>query len=249
MKQRWQKKPSIPKPEWKDGYRDIVMYAVNTGKRFRFFIFKEDGTIDPEALKKIETIMADKDNGAEHKVDERLVKLLYKLILFFNATQINVISGYREPANNEESHSHHADGTAIDFMIPGVKLPAVAKTARRLGHVGVGYYPVSGFVHLDVRDSHSYFWADPSGPGKRNCTREIMKGAGYNFDKKWTPATDEPIKKIQKTKPEKIKKPLQKNIKKTKTKTNQKIKKKSTLDSPDKSDDKNPDTAQKNSKK
>jgi uncharacterized protein YcbK (DUF882 family) len=218
------------------------MYAVNTGKRFRFFIFKEDGTIDPDALKTIETLMADKDSGAEHKVDERLVKLLYKLALYFNATQINIISGYREPANKVEAHSHHADGSAIDFMIPGVKLPAVAKTARRLGHVGVGYYPVSGFIHLDVRDTHSYFWTDPSGPGKRNCTREIMKGAGYKFDKKWEPAKDEPIKKIEKEKTEKTKKSPKKINKKKKTNKKQKIKKQSTSVNPDKKDDKIPDS-------
>ena len=32
-----------------------------------------------------------------------------------------------------------------------------------LGFVGVGVYPVSGFVHLDVRE-RSYFWVDTSGP-------------------------------------------------------------------------------------
>src|SRR5262249_52889029 len=48
----------------------------------------------------------------------------------------------------------------------------VAKFARELGFVGVGLYPASGFVHIDVRD-RSYFWIDASGPGKRNRERGV----------------------------------------------------------------------------
>jgi hypothetical protein len=33
--------------------------------------------------------------------------------------------------------------------------------------VGVGYYPNSTFVHLDVRKDRSAFWIDYSGPGDR----------------------------------------------------------------------------------
>ena len=33
--------------------------------------------------------------------------------------------------------------------------------------IGVGYYPNSDFVHLDVRARVSAFWIDYSGPGER----------------------------------------------------------------------------------
>ena len=33
-------------------------------------------------------------------------------------------------------------------------------------HIGVGYYPNSNFVHVDVRDGPSAFWIDYSGPGQ-----------------------------------------------------------------------------------
>ena len=38
---------------------------------------------------------------------------------------------------------------------------------RTFQHVGVGYYPNSSFVHLDVRDGPSAFWIDYSGPGQK----------------------------------------------------------------------------------
>jgi hypothetical protein len=36
----------------------------------------------------------------------------------------------------------------------------------RFKNVGVGYYPNSSFVHLDVRRGSSAFWIDYSGPGQ-----------------------------------------------------------------------------------
>ena len=70
-----------------------------------------------------------------------------------------MISGYRSPKTNamlrEETkgvatHSYHMKGMAIDVRIPGVRLAALRDTARAAAHGGVGYYPKSDFVHIDV---------------------------------------------------------------------------------------------------
>lgn len=193
MKRNWQKVPKIKDPKWKSGYRDLTLFAVNLGERIRVFPFTETGEMDPEAVQKIELAFADKHTKATHSIDPRLIKLLYKLAIRFKAKQINIISGYREESRGRESH--HANGTAVDIMIPGVKLPALAKVTRRLGHVGVGYYPSSGFVHLDVREKSSYFWVDPSGPGKSSCVRQIMKNHARKFDRQWKATMDEPEQK------------------------------------------------------
>jgi hypothetical protein len=39
---------------------------------------------------------------------------------------------------------------------------------RSFSDIGVGYYPDSTFVHLDVRD-RSTIWVDHSGPGQTPC--------------------------------------------------------------------------------
>jgi len=191
MKANWQKPPGVKPPEWRDGYRDLTIYAVNLGIRVRFFPFLADGSIDPTGMAEFERAMADKDTGATHPSPERLLKLIYRLADHFDAKQINLISGYREPEDATESH--HADASAADFMIPGVPLAAVARVARRFGHVGVGFYPVSGFIHMDVRSGSSFFWADRSGPGKGSCMVRIMKSHIPGFDRKWKPADDEPV--------------------------------------------------------
>jgi uncharacterized protein YcbK (DUF882 family) len=192
MVRNWQKVPRIPEPRHRAGYRDLTIYSVNLGERVRVFPFLPDGTLDPDALAEIEQVFRDKDSEATHAIDPRLVKLLYKLADHFDARQITLISGFREP-NGNKTEGAHGKGRAADIMIPGVKLPALAKIARRLGHVGVGYYPTSGFIHLDVRDGPSYFWADRSGPGYPGCGRQIMKSFGPRFDRRWAAESDEPV--------------------------------------------------------
>ncbi|MCK9524050.1 MAG: DUF882 domain-containing protein [Proteobacteria bacterium] len=192
MKLNWQKMPAIPPPKWRDGYRDLTFYAINTGKRVRFFPFEADGSMAPDALEHLATAMADKKTGDTCPPHPRLLKLLYKIAVRFNARQINVISGYRTPDESKGKESHHADGSAVDFMIPGVNLPPVAQYARTLGHVGVGLYPTSGFIHLDVRETPSYFWIDPSGPGKPSCMRRVFAEQGAQADRRWRAARDEP---------------------------------------------------------
>ena len=201
MVRNWRKVPKIPKPRWRAGYRDLTMYSVNLGERIRVFPFMPDGSLDPEAVAQIEHLMRDKHTHATHPVHPRLIKLLYKLADRFKARQINVISGYREN-RTIGAESHHTDGTAADIMLPGIKLPAVAKVTRRFGHVGVGYYPTSGFIHLDVREKRSFFWSDRSGPGQPSCLVRIMPKSAFQFDARWRPKHDEP--KLRKNKKGKL---------------------------------------------
>jgi uncharacterized protein YcbK (DUF882 family) len=192
MVRRWQTIPSIPKPKWRAGFRDLTLYSVNLGERIRVFPFAADGSLDPAAMEEIVRLLRDKNTQAVHEVAPRLVQLVYKLAVKFDVRQIAVISGYRQP-EGEEGGGHHADGTAIDIAFSGVRLPVLAQAARRLGHVGVGFYPTSGFVHLDVRDGRSYFWVDRSGPGQPGCLRRIGPDMAVATDSKWRPEKDDPV--------------------------------------------------------
>jgi hypothetical protein len=69
----------------------------------------------------------------------------------------------------------------MDIVVPGTPDDEVAKFARELGFVGVGIYPTSGFVHVDVRD-RSYFWVDASAPGHRNRERGILRDLAIKSD-------------------------------------------------------------------
>jgi len=71
------------------------------------------------------------------------------------------------------SRSNHGKGRAVDMVVPGVPDEEVARYARETGFVGVGVYPTSQFVHVDVRP-RSYFWVDFSGPHMKNRERGIL---------------------------------------------------------------------------
>jgi uncharacterized protein YcbK (DUF882 family) len=46
--------------------------------------------------------------------------------------------------------SLHMQGKAIDISLPGRNLSELRKIAMNLKQGGVGYYPSSDFVHVDV---------------------------------------------------------------------------------------------------
>ena len=73
--------------------------------------------------------------------------------------ELEVISGFRHPKYNlilrkkgrqVARDSQHSHGTAIDFTIPNVPAQALEAWARAQKLGGVGFYPQSGFVHMDT---------------------------------------------------------------------------------------------------
>lgn len=97
--------------------------------------------------------------------DGRLVEMLARVAEHFPGHSFQVISGFRAVAGYTKEGSRHTHGRALDFRIDGVKNEVIRDFCRTLPNVGVGYYPKSKFIHLDVRDRNAY-WIDWSGPGE-----------------------------------------------------------------------------------
>jgi hypothetical protein len=108
----------------------------------------------------------------------------------FKAPEIRVLSGYRTPHHG--STSNHGKGRACDMVVPGVSDEDVARFGREQGFTGVGVYPVSGFVHLDIRE-RSFFWIDTSGPGKKSRLRGVLGDLAAKSDKDAVARGDKPI--------------------------------------------------------
>ena len=94
-------------------------------------------------------------------MDKRLVEVLVRAAERFRSDRVEVISGYRSDKHNLNlrkkgsrvaRNSQHTHGTAVDFRIPGVHVSNLHRWARGLRLGGVGYYPRSGFVHVDTAD-------------------------------------------------------------------------------------------------
>ena len=110
--------------------------------------------------------MASWRTGQRGAVPDRLIRLVTKVNDHFGGRPLRIVSGYRPYSSAQYTpHSRHNLGDAAYFSIPGVPNEAVRDFCMTLGSVGVGYYPNSTFVHLDVREARTY-WVDYSGPGE-----------------------------------------------------------------------------------
>jgi len=120
------------------------------------------GKVTTRAEDSIEHVLASWRTGTEHEIDPRLIQLVVKVSDTFGGRPIRVVSGYREHSFAVESK--HKVGRAFDFSIPGIPNAIVRDYLRTLPRVGVGYYPNSTHVHMDVREESAY-WVDDSAPG------------------------------------------------------------------------------------
>jgi uncharacterized protein YcbK (DUF882 family) len=112
-------------------------------------------------LAKLTYFLRDHRTGAPHRYDPRLFDLLTALARAVGrpGAEISIICGYRSPWSNEflRHHSHgvakhslHMQARAIDIRLPGTTTSKLHDAALALHGGGVGYYPGSDFVHVDV---------------------------------------------------------------------------------------------------
>jgi Bacterial protein of unknown function (DUF882) len=96
------------------------------------------------------------------KLHPDLLLRLQAIADHFPGKTIDIVSGHRPTARSSSRHHH---GRALDLRVEGVTRERLRDFARTLEQTGVGYYPNSVFVHVDVREDKGY-WVDRSGPGE-----------------------------------------------------------------------------------
>lgn len=146
-----------PRLGLRKGYLDLFTYSSH----FRGYALDKRGKVTPLAETEVSKLFG--AVGPHPATDQRLIRLLAKVSDKFGNRPIRVVSGYRTRSFFEDSR--HKLSCAVDFSIPGVDNVMVRDYLRTLSDVGVGYYPNSSFVHLDVRPESTY-WVDYAGPGE-----------------------------------------------------------------------------------
>lgn len=172
------------------GRPKLVLYALNTTERVELTALGEKGGFSASDLDRASQVMRDPRTGNEHPIEPRLLDSVYRIARHFSAHEIRIVSGYRTP--KPTTHSNHGRGRAMDMVVPGATDEDVAKFAREAGFSGVGVYPVSGFVHVDVRE-RSYFWVDSSGPGRKSRLYGVLADVAGRADAAATGRGEKPI--------------------------------------------------------
>jgi len=145
--------------------RMLKFYNLHTGESLST-VYCEKGCYVEGALKEVNYILRDFRANEIKPIDPRLLDLLYSLNRrLYTQEPFNIISGYRSPATNAmlaahsegvARHSLHIEGKAADIRVPGRRLWEVWRAAIDLWSGGVGFYPRSDFVHVDV--GRARFW-------------------------------------------------------------------------------------------
>jgi uncharacterized protein YcbK (DUF882 family) len=139
--------------------KELTFHNLHTDERATIAYWRS-GFYDRAGFLKINHILRDFRTGDEYPMHAGLMDLLHNIQTNLgHEGAIEVISGYRSPHTNAmlvshsegvANHSYHMRGMAIDIRLPGTPLAKLHNVALDLKRGGVGYYPSSDFVHVDV---------------------------------------------------------------------------------------------------
>jgi uncharacterized protein YcbK (DUF882 family) len=138
----------------------LRMFHTHTGERIDI-VYRRGNDYVADALAQLDFFLRDHRTGDVHHFDPRLYDVLEQLTASVGrlGAEIDVICGYRTPWSNNflrthspgvAEHSLHMQAEAIDIRMPGINSERLREAALHLHEGGVGYYPHSNFVHVDV---------------------------------------------------------------------------------------------------
>jgi uncharacterized protein YcbK (DUF882 family) len=169
----------------------VTLYHVNHRETLDLRLVDDRGRPLRGVERRVNRFFRCHHTNAQARMHPRLVRLLYETGRSYPGRRIAVVSGYRHPKVAKNPRSPHKRGLACDLRVEGVKNTELRDFFRaRFKGVGVGYYPNSSFVHLDVRDGPSAFWIDYSGPGESAMYAEDPRAdVESGRAERWKPTT------------------------------------------------------------
>ncbi len=139
--------------------RSLFIYHPDR-KEYINDVYFSNGKYITSVLNKIDYLFRDNQNGQIITIHNNLIDTLSYLQKSLNTRRpFHIISGYRSPNTNAElrkkqngvaKNSLHMYGMAADIRLTGYDLKLLRRSAIKLHAGGVGYYPQSKFIHLDI---------------------------------------------------------------------------------------------------
>ena len=138
--------------------RSVSLYNTHTSEWVRT-VYWADGHYIRDAVRDINWVLRDHHSDEVRPMNAGVLDVLGMLRTRLDCHDpFLVVCGYRSAATNHQmamrssgvaSNSYHIHGMAIDLRCEGRDLSQVRGAAMSLRGGGVGYYPQSGFVHVD----------------------------------------------------------------------------------------------------
>lgn len=134
---------------------------VHTGEVYSG-IYRVGNYYIPAEFEKIRHVMRDHRVNKSRRMDPKLIDIISRVQKLCKCkAPVEVLSGYRSPETNAKlrrttsgvaKKSYHIKGQAADIRMPNMGTRSLRNRARSIRAGGVGYYPRSGFVHVDTGD-------------------------------------------------------------------------------------------------
>jgi len=151
----------------------LQLYNTHTAERIEL-VYRRGDQYVPGALAKLDYFLRDHRTGDVRHFDPRLYDILSDLTSSIGhpGSEIDIICGYRSSSTNESLRAHttgvaknslHIQAEAIDLRMPGIDTLKLRKAALALRRGGVGYYPHSDFIHVDVGRVRQWCFDCPAG--------------------------------------------------------------------------------------
>ena len=154
--------PLTPPPP---GPRHLKFRHLHTEKNLEV-VYWDGGKYVWDALQAVNQHLSDFRSLEVHPIDVRLLDILftlqsltgskepYRIVSAFRSAATNTMLAGQSAATNGTSQvatrSLHMEGKAIDMRLNDVSLTGLRDAALALKGGGVGYYPDSGFIHVDI---------------------------------------------------------------------------------------------------
>ncbi|TAJ92827.1 MAG: DUF882 domain-containing protein [Reyranella sp.] len=139
--------------------RSLSLVNFNTKEEITV-TYWSSGAYHRSALDQLNQFLRDSRDSGVTEMDPLLFDVLWHTARIAGyGGQIEVLSAFRSPESNAwlasvsrgvARDSQHMNGNAMDIRFPGVPVFRIRQAARSLNMGGVGFYPRSGFVHLDT---------------------------------------------------------------------------------------------------
>src|SRR5690349_2135348 len=129
----------------------------HTGETFSG-IYRDDNGPIPRVMDELSVFLRDFHSGEKIAIDVGVLDFLSSVMQAVGQSQAMILSAYRTPQTNAmlakthfgvAENSQHLYGRALDVHF-GDKLADAMKAARAMQRGGVGWYPHSGFMHMDT---------------------------------------------------------------------------------------------------
>lgn len=143
----------------------VTFRSEALGEEVTLFGVSDRGFLTDLELGVFSHLLRCRRTGRERRIDLVLARTLVRLARHFDRP-VAIVSGYRAVQRHGRRRSLHLSGRAADIAVAGITPRQLRDAAVAMGVPGIGYYPASGFVHVDVRERR-FWWVDYSRPGVR----------------------------------------------------------------------------------